>query len=65
LKEVKVKRTKVTKAELIREIKAKAGKAKPVVRRVFFSGLARNTKPELERKLRRMRVTRSGDIDLR
>jgi hypothetical protein len=59
------KRTKVTKAELIREIKAKASKASPSVKRVFFSGLARNTKAELQRKLRRMHVTHNGDIDLR
>jgi hypothetical protein len=59
------KRTEVTKAELIQEIKAKASKASPLVKRAFFSGLARNTKAELQRKLRRMRVTRNGDIDLR
>jgi hypothetical protein len=59
------KRTKITKAELVREIKAKASKANPLVKRVFFGGLARNTKAELQRKLRRIHVTRSGDIDLR
>jgi hypothetical protein len=59
------KMNKVTKTELIREIKAKASKASPSVKRVFFRGLARNTKVELQRKLRRMHVTRSGDIDLR
>jgi hypothetical protein len=58
------KRTKVTKAGLIQKIKAKASKASPSVKRVFFGGLARNTKAELQRKLRRMHVTRSGDIAL-
>jgi len=60
-----MKGTKVTKAKLIREIKAKASKASPLVKRILFSGLERNTKAELQRKLRRMRVTRSGDIDFR
>lgn len=58
-------KTKVTKAELIRDIKAKARNASPLVKRVFYSGLARSTKADLKRKLKRMRVTRSGDIDLR
>jgi len=60
-----MKRTKVTKAELIREIKAKASKASPSVKRIFFSGLERNTKATLQRKLNHIKVTRSGDIDLR
>lgn len=55
-------KTKVTKAELIRQLKAKAGNAKPLVKRIFVRGLARRTKPELERMLRRMKVTRDGDI---
>ena len=60
-----VKRDKVTKDELIRQIKAKARNASPLAKRVFFRGLERNTKAELRRKLKRMRVTRNGDIDLR
>lgn len=59
------KRSKVTKAELIREIKVKAGRASPLVKKVFLRGLERNTKATLQRKLRQMRVTRNGDIDLR
>jgi hypothetical protein len=58
-------KAKVTKAELVRQIKAKASKASPLAKRVFFRGLERNTKAELMRKLSRMRVTRNGDIDLR
>jgi len=58
------KRSKVTKAELIREIKAKASKASPAVKRIFFSRLGRNTKAELQRKLRRMHVSH-GDIAFR
>jgi len=60
-----VTKAEVTKAELIRQIKAKARKANPRVKRIFLRGLERNTKAALQRKLRRMRVTRSGDIDLR
>lgn len=59
------KKGKVTKAELIREIRAKGSKANPLVKRTFFSGLERNTKATLQRKLRRMHVTRSGDIEFR
>ena len=59
------KRMKTTKAELIRKIKAKAGRASPLTKKVFLRGLERNTKAVLQRKLGRMRVTRSGDIDLR
>jgi len=57
------KKTKVTKATLIREIKAKGSKASPLVKKIAFSGLSHMTKPELSRMLRKMRVTRSGDID--
>jgi hypothetical protein len=57
--------TEVTKAELVRQIKAKASRAKPSVKRVFLRGLARNSKAELRRKLRRMYVTRDGDIAVR
>jgi len=56
--------TKVTRAELIRQIKTKASKASPAVKKVFFRGLGRNTKAELKRKLSRMQVTREGDIRL-
>lgn len=54
----------VTKAGIIRDIKAKASKASPLVKRVFFRGLEYKTKPQLSRILRRMRVTREGEISL-
>ena len=54
-----------TTADIIKDIKAKAIKASPMVKRVFFRGLEYKTKPELLRILNRMRVTREGDIDLR
>ena len=53
-----------TKADIIRDIKAKASKASPLVKRVFSRGLEYKTKPQLERILKRMRVTREGDIRL-
>jgi hypothetical protein len=53
-----------TKSTIIREIRAKASKASPMVKRVFFRGLEYKTKPQLERILKRMRVTREGDIRL-
>jgi hypothetical protein len=56
------KTTEMTKAEFISRIKAKASNAKPSVKRVFFSGLARKNKAELRRLLGRIRVTRDGDI---
>jgi hypothetical protein len=55
---------KETKADIIRAIKAKAGKASPAVRRVLLSGLNRQTKATLKSMLRRMRVTANGDIRL-
>jgi len=53
---------KVTKAELITEIKRKAQKAKLMVRTIFTSGLNRRSKKELQRLAKGMRVTNSGDI---
>ena len=53
-----------TKTDIIREIKAKTSKASPLVRSVFFRGLERRTKPQLERILKRVSVTREGDIRL-
>lgn len=41
----------MTKAELIKAIKQKVAKANPMVKRVFFRGLERETKIQLERKL--------------
>jgi hypothetical protein len=57
------KETKVTKEGLIRQIKVKGNKASPLVKKIAFSGLSHMTKPELSRMLRKMRVTRNGDID--
>ena len=54
-----------TKADMIKDIKARAAKANPIVKRVFFRGLEHKTKAQLERILKLMRVTREGDIDLR
>ena len=53
-----------TKASIIREIRAKASKANPLVKRVFLGGLEYKTKPQLERIRKRMQVTRGGDIRL-
>jgi hypothetical protein len=51
-----------TKAELIQAIKDKGKKASPPVKRIAFSGLEHQTKAELQRRLRKMHVTREGDI---
>jgi len=52
----------MTKAELIKAIKEKGKKASPQVKRIAFRGLEHNTKAELRRILRKMHVTREGDI---
>lgn len=54
----------MTRAELIRAIKAKVTKANPVVKKEFYKLLKRSTKPKLERILRKVKVTREGDISL-
>lgn len=53
-----------TKATILREIRAKAEGANPLVKRVFLRGLGNSTKTELERVASRMRVTGGGDISL-
>lgn len=52
----------MTKAELIKAIKEKGKKSSPLVKRIAFRGLEHQTKAELRRQLRKMRVTREGDI---
>jgi len=59
-----MKVVKRTKAGIIREIRAKASKASPLVKRTFFKGLEYKTNAQLERILKRMHVTREGDIRL-
>jgi len=56
----------MTKAELVRAIQAKVRKASPMIRRGAYStkDLMRLTKAELQRRLRKARVTREGDIEL-
>ena len=53
-----------TKKDIIKDIKTKAGKASPLTKRVFYRGLEHKTNAQLERTLKRMRVTREGDIRL-
>ena len=53
-----------TKSGIIRDIKAKASKASPLTKGVFSRGLEYKTKVQLERILKRMRVTPGGDIRL-
>ena len=55
---------KRTKTDIIREIRVKASKTNPLTKKVFFRGLEYKTKPQLERILKRMHVTREGDIRL-
>jgi len=55
---------KRTKRDIIRDIRAKASKASPLAKRVFSRGLEYKTKAQLERTLKRMHVTREGDIRL-
>ena len=52
----------MTKAELIKAIKEKGKRASPQVKRIAFRGLEYKTKAELRRQLRKMHVTREGDI---
>jgi len=63
-----VKRTQkdMTKAELVRAVQAKVRKASPMIRRGAYStkDLMRLTKAELQRRLRKARVVRGGDIEL-
>lgn len=55
----------MTKAELTQEIKRKVKRAKPIVKTEFYKLLGCSTKPELERILRKVRVSRDGyDISL-
>ena len=55
----------MTRAGLTRAIKAKVKRAKPVVKKEFYKLLRRSTKPELERILRKVRVSRDGyDVSL-
>ena len=56
----------MTKAELVRAIQAKVSKASPMIKRGAFStkDLMKLTKTELQRRLRKARVTRSGDVEL-
>ena len=50
----------ITNAELIREIRAKAKRAKPAVQKPFFKLLERSTKAELKRIRKAVRVSRDG-----
>ena len=63
-KEGKMKTAKRTKQDIIRDIRAKASKASPLTKRVFFRGLEYKTNAQLERILKRMRVTSEGHIKL-
>lgn len=54
----------MTKGELVSEIRRKAQKAKPMVRTLLTSGLHYRSKAELQRIVKKMRVTRSGDIEI-
>lgn len=55
----------MTKAELVQAIKVKVRKVKLIVKKYFLRGLKYKTKPELERILRKVRVSRDGyDISL-
>jgi len=54
----------ITKAELIRKIEHKAKGAKPIVKSLLLSGLERQSKAELTRIARKIRVTSNGDIRL-
>jgi hypothetical protein len=56
----KVTKSKITKAELIREIKEKVKRANPMVKRHFYRLLARSTKPELVKIRKKVRVSRDG-----
>lgn len=49
-----------TKVELIQAIGKKIRKAKPQVRQLTLRGLQYKTKPELERMLKKIRVSRDG-----
>jgi hypothetical protein len=52
----------MTKTELIAEYKRKTARAKPMVKRVAYRGLKYQTKADLERMVRKARVTSSGGI---
>ena len=56
----------MTKAELVRAIRAKVKKASPMILRGAYStkDLMRLTKAELQRRLRKARVNSYGDIEL-
>jgi hypothetical protein len=51
-----VKRTKVTKAELLNQISKKLGRLKPYQRASVMRSLRRQTNAELKRKATHMRV---------
>jgi len=59
-----IKRTKTTKAMLIREIKVKVRTVHPWVKGVFLRGLKYKTKAELTDLLNKARVTRGRGISL-
>lgn len=50
----------MTKAELIQAIKTKVRRAKPTPKKLLYKLLNHSTKPELERILRKVRVSRDG-----
>ena len=52
------------KQELIGKIKSKVSKADPTPRRLLVSGLEYKNKKQLQSILRRVKVTRNGDISL-
>lgn len=55
----------MTNEELIEAIGKKVRRAKPLVKATFLRGLKYRTKPELERMLKKARVSRDGyDIRL-
>jgi hypothetical protein len=57
-------KTGMTKGELVSEIRRKAQKAKPSVRAMLTKGLGSLSKTELQRIASKMRVTKSGDINI-
>lgn len=64
MKATKKGRWERMKWDIIRDIFIKGGKANKPAQQVFFRGLEYKTKAQLERILKRMRVTRGGDIRL-
>lgn len=59
------KKKDMIKAELIQAIEKKVSRANPLTRRILLRGLGYRKKSELKRILKKARVTREGDIDLR